>query len=97
MCRLCVPPPPFVFLMHNSLLRPALAASRRVAAQRTLTTRSYATRSPPPHAETESYEEQDPVPDYPELPWVSRQNLPAKGWDDMLLRRNYGDPVRQNV
>lgn len=78
--------------MHNSLLRPALAATRRVAAQRAFPLRSYATQ--PPHAETESYETKDPVPDYPDLPWVSRQTLPAKGWDDMLLRRNYGDTVR---
>lgn len=87
----------FLVLMHNSLLRTTLAASRRAAAQRALVTRSYAAGPPPPHAETESYEEKDPIPDYPDLPWVSRQTLPAKGWDDMLLRRNYGDPVRQNL
>lgn len=31
---------------------------------------------------------------YPVLPDVSRQHAPAKGWDDMLARRNFGDPVR---
>lgn len=30
---------------------------------------------------------------YPKLPDVSRQHLPAKGWQDMTLRRNLGDPV----
>ena len=30
---------------------------------------------------------------YPQLPFVSRQHLPAQGWQDPLLRRNFGDTV----
>ncbi|KXN80889.1 hypothetical protein AN958_06933 [Leucoagaricus sp. SymC.cos] len=78
--------------MHNALLRPALAATRRAAARHTAV-RSYATQKPGP--EVPDYSSVDPVPDYPQLPWNSRQNLPAKGWDDMLLRRNYGDPLHE--
>lgn len=33
---------------------------------------------------------------YPQLPWVSRQHLPAYGWQDPLMRRNFGDTVRHN-
>lgn len=77
--------------MHNFLIRPTLAAARRAIAQRAAT-RPYVTK--PPNPEVPDYDSVDPVPDYPELPWVSRQNLPAKGWDDMLLRRNYGDTVQ---
>jgi len=39
-------------------------------------------------------EEVDPqLNGYPQLPWVSRQRLPAFGWQDPLLRRNFGDTV----
>jgi hypothetical protein len=78
--------------MHGALLRPVVAATRRTA----LATRSYASRPPVPQ-ERESYEIKDPEPDYPQLPWVSRQNLPPKHWDDMLLRRNIGDTVRKKA
>lgn len=55
------------------------STSRRVAL-----TRSYAT---PP-------QEVDPQLDgYPQLPFVQRGTLPARGWDDMLERRNFGEPV----
>ncbi|KAF5359196.1 hypothetical protein D9756_003117 [Leucocoprinus leucothites] len=77
--------------MHNSLLRPTLLAARRAAAQHAAA-RSYVTK---PNPEVPDYDTVDPVPDYPQLPWSSRQNLPAKGWDDMLLRRNYGDPLHE--
>ncbi|KAG7451253.1 uncharacterized protein BT62DRAFT_884024 [Guyanagaster necrorhizus] len=33
--------------------------------------------------------------DYPKVPSVSRQYLPATGWQDPLLRRNFGDPVHE--
>ncbi|KAI6108073.1 Ndufb8, NADH dehydrogenase 19kDa subunit [Pisolithus sp. B1] len=32
---------------------------------------------------------------YPELPWVSNQSLPARGWWDQQERRNFGDPVHE--
>lgn len=76
--------------MQGSVFRPALVAARRMAVRRVVA-RSYTLQQP----DAESYEVVDPVPDYPQLPWRSRQNFSAKGWDDMLLRRNYGDPVRR--
>ena len=43
---------------------------------------------------TYSKEEPDPqLNGYPQLPWVSRQHLPAYGWQDPLMRRNFGDTV----
>jgi hypothetical protein len=30
---------------------------------------------------------------YPQLPAISRQSLPAKGWWDIQMRRNLGDTV----
>lgn len=72
---------------------------RRVAGVRTLLTtrtafsplrtaaisRSYATPS----------EERDPqLNGYPQLPWLSNQHRPAKGWQDPLLRRDFGETVR---
>lgn len=49
-----------------------------------LCARSYATHT----------EEPDPqLNGYPQLPMISRQTLPAKGWQDPLLRRNFGDTV----
>ncbi|TFK74103.1 hypothetical protein BDN72DRAFT_886500 [Pluteus cervinus] len=44
---------------------------------------------------TPSQEPDPQLGDYPQLPWVSRQTLPAKGWDDPLLRRNFGDTLHE--
>ncbi|KAF8638270.1 hypothetical protein AX17_002292 [Amanita inopinata Kibby_2008] len=50
------------------------------------TTRSYAS----------SAEEPDPqLNGYPQLPWVSRQTLPPRGWQDELMRRNLGDTLHE--
>jgi NADH dehydrogenase (ubiquinone) 1 beta subcomplex subunit 8 len=43
-----------------------------------------------------SYHQQEVDPQlggYPQLPYISRQRLPAKGWWDPQMRRNYGDTV----
>lgn len=77
--------------MHSALIRPVVAGTRRAA----LASRSYASQRPPTYEERPSYDTTDPEPNYPQLPYVSRQHLPPKQWDDMLLRRNYGDTVRQ--
>ncbi|KZT73018.1 hypothetical protein DAEQUDRAFT_748993 [Daedalea quercina L-15889] len=43
-----------------------------------------------------SQDEPDPqLGDYPQLPYVSRQRLPALGWDDRQMRRNFGDPLHE--
>ena len=43
---------------------------------------------------TSTKDEADPqLNGYPQLPFVSRQYLPAQGWQDPLLRRNFGDTV----
>jgi NADH dehydrogenase (ubiquinone) 1 beta subcomplex subunit 8 len=53
---------------------------------------SYATNSIP--ANLQSHLPDDPqIADYPRLPWVSRQRLPARGWWDPQMRRNFGDTV----
>ena len=39
-------------------------------------------------------EEPDQLTDYPKLPWVSRQTLPPRGWQDQQMRRNFGETVR---
>jgi len=35
--------------------------------------------------------------EYPQVPNVSRQHLPPKGWQDNLMRRNEGDAVRFSI
>ncbi|KAI0925791.1 hypothetical protein AcW1_008123 [Taiwanofungus camphoratus] len=41
-------------------------------------------------------EDEDPQLDgYPQLPYVSRQRLPARGWDDWQMRRNFGDTLHE--
>ena len=61
-------------------------AARHPAQTVTVTAREYATASP---------KDEDPqLQGYPQLPYVSRQYLPAKGWQDSLMRRNVGDTVR---
>ncbi|KIL67527.1 hypothetical protein M378DRAFT_159340 [Amanita muscaria Koide BX008] len=41
-------------------------------------------------------EERDPqLNGYPQLPWVSRQTLPPKGWQDEQMRRNFGDTLHE--
>ncbi|KAF7424194.1 hypothetical protein PC9H_009498 [Pleurotus ostreatus] len=47
--------------------------------------RAYAT---PPKEETDPQ-----LLGYPQLPFTSSQYLPAKGWQDSLMRRNYGDTL----
>ena len=41
------------------------------------------------------HEDDDPqLADYPHLPYVSKQLRPARGWEDVQFRRNYGETVR---
>jgi len=47
-------------------------------------------------ASLKNQEEADPqIADYPRLPWVSKQRLPARGWWDPQMRRNYGDTYHE--
>ncbi|GBE87986.1 Ndufb8, NADH dehydrogenase 19kDa subunit [Sparassis latifolia] len=32
---------------------------------------------------------------YPQLPYISRQLLPPKGWEDPQMRRNFGDTLHE--
>ena len=75
--------------MSSTILAARKAGIRAaLRANRTQATRSYA-------AAPVSYkEDHDPqLGDYPVLPYVNRQRLPARGWDDWQMRRNFGDPV----
>ena len=76
-------------LMMNSNIILRRFAARSAVSYRSLTStnilRLYSTPS----------EEPDPQLDgYPQLPWQSRQSLPPLGWQDNLMRRNFGDTVR---
>lgn len=52
--------------------------------------RELAPTSPQP-----AYYEDDPqLADYPRLPFVSKQTRTPFGWDDMQMRRNFGETVR---
>lgn len=84
---------------HSLLnMHAAVLAARRVAGRRTpalsiarVQARSYA--APVPYAK----EDDDPqLADYPRLPAVSKQTRPARGWEDMQMRRNFGEPVRKS-
>ena len=76
----------FPFMNSNIILR--RFAARSLARHRSLAStailRLYSTS-----------EEPDPqLNGYPQLPWQSRQDLPPLGWQDNLMRRNFGDTVR---
>ena len=78
----------FPLMMNSNIILRRFAACSAVR-HRSLTStnilRLYSTPS----------EEPDPQLDgYPQLPWQSRQDLPPLGWQDNLMRRNYGDTVR---
>ncbi|CCM00105.1 uncharacterized protein FIBRA_02132 [Fibroporia radiculosa] len=73
-----------VITARASGLRTVLRASRAA-----LALRSYAT----PAAVKEDDDPQ--LADYPRLPYISRQRLPARGWDDWQMRRNFGDPLHE--
>lgn len=63
-------------------------ASKRHLKLPLLSRRAYSTPA------TFKHQEKDPqLGDYPDLPWVSNQELPARGWWDQQMRRNFGDPV----
>ncbi|KAG6856889.1 hypothetical protein H0H87_012469 [Tephrocybe sp. NHM501043] len=78
----------------------ATLALRRVRAVSSSVGRIAALRSvcPPPSraASTSTKEEVDPqLNGYPQLPFVSRQHLTPYGWQDPLMRRNFGDPLHE--
>jgi len=82
-------PPPT--MSSNQVLRRGLAVARSTVRCRgsTLATRTYA---------TPSGQEPDPqLNGYPQLPWHSRQSLPPLGWQDPLMRRNFGDTVGKHA
>jgi hypothetical protein len=56
--------------------------------------RAYATSQPTTEEESTTV---DAELDSPQLPDISRQYLPPKGWQDNLMRRNHGDPVWLNI
>ncbi|RDB26276.1 hypothetical protein Hypma_006703 [Hypsizygus marmoreus] len=75
-------------------------ALRRVAAASSAATRpivlSAGRKSHTRNYATSTKEEVDPqLNGYPQLPFVSRQELPALGWQDPLLRRNFGDTLHE--
>ncbi|KAG6862490.1 hypothetical protein C0995_000036 [Termitomyces sp. Mi166 len=78
----------------------SVALALRRAAVSSSATRALAARSarlPPSRAASTSTEEEvDPqLDDYPQLPFVSRQHLSPYGWQDPLMRRNFGDTLHE--
>ena len=79
----------FVTVMSSTILAARKAGIRAaLRANRIQAARSY---SAPPVSYKEDHDPQ--LGDYPVLPYVNRQRLPARGWDDWQMRRNFGDPV----
>ncbi|KAI0671778.1 hypothetical protein C8Q78DRAFT_991332 [Trametes maxima] len=85
--------------MNTSLTVARRAALRaRAVAPRI---RSYATpttaapTSPAPLTSTLPEDDDPQLADYPRLPFVSKQTRPARGWEDLQFRRNYGEPLHE--
>lgn len=83
----------FNFLDHvsaNSLHSLMITLARRELLRRARPSlaRQYATPPKEPNPQLNGY---------PELPDVSHQYRPALGWQDKLLRRNFGDTVRVDL
>ncbi|KAG6334645.1 hypothetical protein ID866_4441 [Astraeus odoratus] len=73
--------------LSRGALRAALSASRP---------RSLRCTRAASNAASSSNDDKDPqLAGYPELPWVSNQSLPPRGWWDQQMRRNFGDPVHE--
>ncbi|KAL0954510.1 hypothetical protein HGRIS_003477 [Hohenbuehelia grisea] len=67
--------------------RPLAARSKTLLIASSARTRTYS---------AQPSDEVDPqLNGYPQLPFESRQYLPAKGWQDELMRRNYGDTLHE--
>ena len=91
-------------LVHT--MASSLAVARRAALQARAAVRlrhyanaaaSESTEHAPALPKDLVHEDDDPqLADYPRLPYVSKQLRPARGWDDMQFRRNYGETVRKS-
>jgi NADH dehydrogenase (ubiquinone) 1 beta subcomplex subunit 8 len=69
---------------------------RRVAGSRILTRATVLSRRTYSTPTVAGQQEVDPQLDgYPQLPNISRQYLPAKGWEDPQERRNFGDTLHE--
>jgi len=76
--------------MRRSLVQPVLRSIRPIRVAQLSSTRRYATPT------EYKPEEKDPqLGDYPQLPWVSTQLRPAKGWWDVQMRRNFGEVIHE--
>lgn len=76
------------------------AIVRRVPAVHALARRPPVRSLLPASARTYASPSEEPDPQlagYPQLPWVSRQTLPPRGWQDEQLRRNFGETVRYSL
>ncbi|KAG6821296.1 hypothetical protein H0H93_000157 [Arthromyces matolae] len=92
----CLPTPSSLFIIMSA----ALALRRAALVSTSSASRSLALRSSrltlSRGASTSSKEEVDPQLDgYPQLPFVSRQHLPPTGWQDPIMRRNFGDTLHE--
>ena len=74
--------------MRSSLARPVLRSIRPTQLTQTYFSRQYATP-----VEYKPHEKDPQLGDYPQLPYVTTQLRPARGWWDVQMRRNYGEVV----
>ncbi|KAI0635967.1 hypothetical protein C8Q77DRAFT_1216482 [Trametes polyzona] len=87
--------------MNTSLTVARRAALRARAAAAAPRIRCYATpaapapTSPAPMTTTLGEEDDPQLADYPRLPFVSKQTRPARGWEDLQFRRNFGEPLHE--
>ncbi|KAK7050895.1 hypothetical protein VNI00_005007 [Paramarasmius palmivorus] len=75
----------------SSLLRTARVAARPLAAPRAVAARRLQSTAPPKDIPIDP----EPLTEYPDVPPVNRQYLPPLGWQDVQLRRNFGDPLHE--
>ncbi|KAG0706758.1 Ndufb8, NADH dehydrogenase 19kDa subunit [Suillus ampliporus] len=73
----------------------SLRIIRNVAYRRHLKPSPLASRAYATPATYKQHEKDPQLGDYPELPWVSNQELPPRGWWDQQMRRNFGDPIQE--
>ncbi|KAF8532197.1 hypothetical protein JB92DRAFT_2845425 [Gautieria morchelliformis] len=76
--------------MRCSLARPVLRSTRAKQAAQIFLSRHYATP-----VEYKPHEKDPQLGDYPQLPFVSTQLRPPKGWWDVQMRRDYGEVVHE--
>ncbi|KAI9061308.1 hypothetical protein FKP32DRAFT_1613151 [Trametes sanguinea] len=75
--------------------RAAASAASRIRCYATPANTSVAPTSPAPMTAADPEDDDPQLADYPRLPFVSKQTRPARGWEDLQFRRNFGEPLHE--